>query len=147
MSEEVDRARIEQIARSWIGTPYHVHAEVRGHGVDCGRLLARVYEESGFGKVERRHVSHQFYMHSSEEVFLENVLQYVREIDEEAVKPGDVVLYKIGRCYSHGAIVVSPGWPLAIVHAHSRAGVVMRSHGLENELGRPQARPRFFSRW
>jgi hypothetical protein len=35
------------IARSWLGTPFHPHAAIRGVGVDCVHLLAEIYRESG----------------------------------------------------------------------------------------------------
>lgn len=147
--EAEERRRVEAIALSWLSTPYHVHAAVKGRdgGVDCGRFLACVFEEAGFGHVPIRYVSTQFFMHSAEEVFLEDVLKYVTEIPVERVAPGDVVLYKMGLCYAHGAIVVSPGWPTAIVHANPIAKRVTLSGGLDGVLRRSIREPRFFTKW
>jgi cell wall-associated NlpC family hydrolase len=147
VNEAEQRARIEAIARSWIGTPYHVHAEIKGVGVDCGRLLALVFEEAGFGKIRRTFVSPQFWMHSAKEVFLENVLEYTREIPESEAKPGDVVLYKMGLAYGHGAIIVSPGWPHAVIHAPGPKRCVICTHGRQGTLVKSIRAPRFFTRW
>ena len=71
-------------------------------------------------------------MHRSEEKFIAYVLQRGREIVEADVKSGDIAIYKIGRCYAHGAIVVA--WPEEIVHAYKPSGCVLRSGGREAEL-------------
>ena len=39
----VDRGRIVRLARSWIGTPYHHQASVRGVGTDCIGLVRGVW--------------------------------------------------------------------------------------------------------
>ena len=41
------RAAVVAAARSWIGTPYHHAADVKGVGVDCAMLLVRVYSDLG----------------------------------------------------------------------------------------------------
>ena len=37
------REEVVNEAASWIGTPVHQNAMVKGAGVDCGRLLYAVY--------------------------------------------------------------------------------------------------------
>src|SRR5262249_43477037 len=41
------RAAVVAEAESWIGTPFHHAARVKGAGVDCLMLLAEVYERAG----------------------------------------------------------------------------------------------------
>ena len=41
----LDRARIVEITRSWIGTPYHHQAALKGVGCDCLGLLRGVWSE------------------------------------------------------------------------------------------------------
>src|SRR5260370_9302840 len=41
------RAAVVQEAESWIGTPFHHAARVKGAGVDCLMLLAEVYQHPG----------------------------------------------------------------------------------------------------
>ena len=48
--------------------------------------------------------------------------RFAGEIDPAAVQPGDVLLFKFGRAFSHGAIVTA--WP-QIVHANRRDGAVV----------------------
>jgi uncharacterized protein YijF (DUF1287 family) len=70
------------------------------------------------------------------------VMDRAREV--ETPQPGDVVLYRIGRCFAHGGIVVEPGWP-TIVHAYARAGRVLLDDGSAGDLARRERK--FFSRW
>ncbi|MGH7053678.1 MAG: hypothetical protein ACREFA_07660, partial [Stellaceae bacterium] len=45
---ELQRGLVVAEAESWIGTPFHHEAAVRGAGVDCLNLLAEVYCAAGF---------------------------------------------------------------------------------------------------
>lgn len=93
-------------ALSWLNTPYHPHGRVKGVGVDCAMLLAEVYERAGtIPRVDPGHYSPQFGLHRSEEVFKGFVETYGTEID--VPEPGACVLFRYGRCYSHGAVMVS----------------------------------------
>jgi cell wall-associated NlpC family hydrolase len=148
------RQRVVSVARSWLGTPYHTGARVKGRsgGVDCLTLLAEVYAEAGLvGHIAIPYYPHDWHLHRSVERYLEGLLRYVREIPG-APQPGDIALWKFGRCFSHGAIVV--GWPV-VVHAYVNSSVRLenaeaaqwlKSIGEGKERGKP--RPvRFFSFW
>jgi cell wall-associated NlpC family hydrolase len=128
-------------AESWLRTPYHHMARIKGAGADCLTLLAEVYEKAGVIP----HVEVPFYppdwnLHRDAERYLEGVTRYAREIlycadnapprgraasGESALRrepqPGDVAVFKFGRCFAHGAIVL--GWP-RLIHAWHNAGVV-----------------------
>jgi cell wall-associated NlpC family hydrolase len=132
---ELARARVDAVARSFIGTPYHDHGEVKGAGVDCAKLLLMVYVEAGLiDYVDVGHYSPQFFLHGHEERYLGWVTRFAREIPREAAGVGDIVLYRIGHVFAHGAIVVAPGWP-HIVHAHYAARRVRRGFGDSVHLG------------
>ena len=47
------REKIVAEARSWIGTPYHNCADIKGVGVDCGMLLVRVFVDLGCRRAVR----------------------------------------------------------------------------------------------
>ena len=140
-TEAAERAAVVAAARAWIGTPYHHMADIKGVGVDCAMLLVRVYCDLGL--VERfdpRPYTQDWMMHRNEERYLGFLLDRARMV--EAPSAGDVILFKIGRCFAHGGIVVkgeprgrSQGRPssdgLSIVHAFLPAGVV-----LEDEIAR-----------
>ncbi len=120
------RAFILSEAISWIGTPFHHEARVKGAGVDCAMLLAEVYERAGLiGRIEIPHYPPDWHLHRDAERFLERIVAHAREIAGPPNGPdplaGDVALFRYGRCFSHGAIVSA--WP-RVVHANFLARAV-----------------------
>jgi hypothetical protein len=61
-----------------------------------------------------------WHLHRDAERYLEGLMHYAREI-EPPPREGDIAVFKFGRCFSHGAVVVS--WP-SLIHAWWDAGVV-----------------------
>ena len=47
MTETQQRTALVDAARSWLNTPYHHKARVKGAGVDCAQLLIGVYTDAG----------------------------------------------------------------------------------------------------
>jgi len=144
---ETTRSILVCEALEWIGTPYHDHASIKGRsgGVDCAQLIRQVFVNAGVvGDFPIPYYSPQQFLHSDAEDYLRTVRSFAREIVEGEARPGDVVLYKLGRSYGHGAIIVDPGWP-AIVHAWSPARMVCRGDGLQETLGVRWRERRFFT--
>ena len=136
VEEAVARANVAVEACLWLGTPYHHYGRLRGVGVDCAMLLAEVFEACGLVQhVDAGEYAFDWHLHHTEEQFLGWLARLgAREIDAAGV--GDVAVYKFGRTYSHGAIVVSPQGD--VVHAHQRMGAVVLGHLTEEPLaGRP----------
>lgn len=149
MTEEEERDAIDRIARTFISTPYHDLGEVkgRGGGVDCATLIKLVFIEAGqIESFDIGHYSPQHFLHSEEERYLGWVTKFAREIPQEQARHGDVVLYRIGLAFAHGAIIVKPGWP-HIVHAHYAARCVLEASGTAVHLGTPILGMKFFTRW
>lgn len=148
MTEEAAaRARVVAIAREWIGTPFHDHAEVKGVGCDCATFLKCVFTEAGVVQpFTLDHYSPQFFLHQDEERYVGWVTRFGREIAADDVKGGDIVLYKIGHCFAHGALVVEPGWP-DIIHAHYGSRCVRSDDGRRPRLGTRILDMKFFSLW
>jgi cell wall-associated NlpC family hydrolase len=103
-------------AHTWLGTPWHHEGGVKGSGVDCAMLLVRVFASVGaIPAIDPRPYPMDHMLHSGEERFLGWLERFADPIAQgEAPRPGDVVIYRVGRCYSHGAIVTQ--WP-NIIHA------------------------------
>jgi NlpC/P60 family putative phage cell wall peptidase len=138
MTDEL-RAAVLREAETWIGTPFHHAARVKGAGVDCLMLLAEVYERAGI----RSHIEPPFYvpdwhLHRDAERYLEGLLPYARDIAGPP-RAGDIALFRFGRTFSHGAIVA--GWP-RLIHAYWAIGVVWGDATLYPLKGRPV---RFFT--
>jgi len=47
MSEELERQLVIKEALTWLSTPFHHEAMIKGAGVDCGMFLAAVYRVAG----------------------------------------------------------------------------------------------------
>jgi cell wall-associated NlpC family hydrolase len=147
--ERQERDSVDRIAREWIGTPFRDEAEVKGRngGVDCAKLLKCVYTEAGLvADFKVPHYSPQFFLHSGKQEYLDWVLKYAHEIPQAQAQYGDLVLYWIGQCFAHGAIIIKPGLP-DIVHAHFNSGCVRRGTYTAVHLGTPIKEMKFFSRW
>src|SRR5580704_9168227 len=114
-SETAQRAAVVAEARSWIGTPYHNCADIKGAGVDCGMLIVRVFVDTGLCPAfDPRPYPADWHLHRSEERYLGWVTARAGEVSVPST--GDVMVFRWGRCYSHGGIVVGAR-PLTIVHA------------------------------
>jgi NlpC/P60 family putative phage cell wall peptidase len=108
-------------AHTWLRTPYHHMGGIKGGGTDCLMLLAAVYEAVGaIPPVAVPFYPPDWNLHRDAERYLEGVARYAREI-EGPPGVGDVAVFKFGRCFAHGAIVVA--WP-RLIHAWHNAGVV-----------------------
>ena len=117
-----ERASVVREALSWLGTPYHHASRIKGAGVDCGQFLALVFEAAGITPpIVPKSYPHDWHMHRSEERYLGIVETYAHQTEGPPL-PGDIVLYRFGRCISHGAIVVD--WP-RVVHAYVGLGVIL----------------------
>lgn len=125
------RQQILDEARTWLRTPWHHMARVKGAGVDCAQFLIGVYSAVGIVEsFDTGHYPHDWMLHKEEERFLSFLQQYGREV--AAPQPGDAVVYKIGHCFSHGGIVVD--WPGEIIHAWFPERMVVQSKGLGGML-------------
>lgn len=135
------REQVIAEARKWIGTPYHHAANVLGHGVDCGMMMIEVYSAVGLCEwFDPRPYSRTFHLHQRNEWYDAYCNMKLNPV--ESPLPGDMALFKIGRLYAHGAIVVD--WP-TIIHAHAFEGMV-----LESDISRGYLRSRevkFYSPW
>lgn len=106
-----------------MGTPYHHHGRIKGAGVDCATFLCEVYEAVGLiPHIDPGSYAPDWHLHRSEEKYLGWLEKFGKEIDKP--NAGDVVVWKIGRCFSHGAIVIDAN---TIIHSHMGQGVVFEN--------------------
>ncbi len=121
MSPE-QRAAVVAEAKTWVGTPYHHHANVKGAGVDCAMILVEVYSRCGVVPyVDPRPYPVDWHLHRDEERYLQLLLPHAVEIFTTP-EPGDIMLFRFGRTWSHSAIVIA--YPL-VIHANRQdRGVV-----------------------
>lgn len=151
--EAEQRAAVVKEALSWRGTAYHHEGSIkikrdedgrvvdRG-GVDCAYFPFLVYRSLGLIKLEQlpRYTA-QWFLHQGEEIYLNLVREHATEIDGTPLA-GDFVIWKIGRLYAHGAIVLD--WP-RIVHSVRASGGVLEDHANGGEV---QDKPvKYFTLW
>jgi cell wall-associated NlpC family hydrolase len=119
--EREQRAAVCAEAKTWLGTKYHDKGRVKGAGCDCMTFIACVAQQVGLiGEIDIPFYSAQYGLHRDKETYLDGLLEYMREV--QTPEPGDVVIWKMGRVFSHAGIVLS--WPL-VIHSHAERGVVI----------------------
>ena len=135
--EAAQRALVVAAARQWLRTPWRHKANVLGEGVDCANHLLET--GVGSGMVERFDPSfytHDWHWHRNEERFLETVRKYAPEVGEGqaslkergrdfTVLPGNILLWKNGRTFSHGAVVSE--WPMVVHASHPARACIEES--------------------
>jgi cell wall-associated NlpC family hydrolase len=127
---EGQRASVIRAARSWLGTPYHHRAAVKGAGADCALFPVAVYKECGIlpAEYEAPEYSSQWHLHRSKELYLAEIEKFCRELPMESgaiaspPQPADFMVVQFGRTFSHGAIVVD--WPI-VIHSYIPRGVTL----------------------
>ena len=134
MTEEEQRENVKRVAREWLGTPYHHRARVKGKGVDCAHVLIEIFVEAGiFERFDPGKYSRDWHLHRGEEMYLQSLEKIAGDPikadtsihlwQAEGYKPltGDVLLWRVGRTYSHGGVVTD--WPY-VVHASAPSQIV-----------------------
>jgi cell wall-associated NlpC family hydrolase len=136
------REQVLREAYTWLRTPWHHMARIKGAGVDCGMLLAEVYAAAGV--VEPlppfEHYAQDWMLHRSEEQFTAWLEKYCHQVASPAA--GDIALFRFGRTASHAAIVIE--WPM-VIHAYRHEGGVVVSDASKGRLTDRVAA--FYSPW
>ncbi len=97
------------VARSWLGTPYHHQASVKGAGCDCLGLLRGVYFELyGHAPEEPPSYSRDLAEATGVETLIEAARRHLVELPPgQRPGPGDAVIFRLrpGAMAKHCAIV------------------------------------------
>lgn len=144
---DAQRAAVVAAARSWLGTPYHHAADVKGRngGVDCAMLLVRVYCDVGLVEpFDPRPYTRDWFLHRDEEKYLGFLFDRARQVREPGL--GDTIVFRIGRLFAHAGIV-SRLDPLAIIHAFAPARFVIEEFVMSGELSVKMKTAKFASYW
>lgn len=130
--------------RSWILTPYHHMARVKGHGVDCAQVIIAAFVDSGVNEdFDPGFYTMDWHLHRSDEKYLEFMEKYLVRIDEDwndaplgerpgwVPPPASVIVVKLGRTFSHSALVTD--WP-TVLHANVHSGCVLEEPAIGSLL-------------
>jgi cell wall-associated NlpC family hydrolase len=150
MTEDEQRKSVISEAKTWLKTPHHNGARLKGVGCDCGTFPWMVYCAAGLMPEMPKELRYSPHFHFSrdEEWYLKLAQKYGKELPPgQFPKPGDFALYKIGRVFSHGVIVID--WP-HIIHAYIHVGVTLDHADKGWKAVKKDGKPRevkFFTLW
>jgi cell wall-associated NlpC family hydrolase len=127
------RVAVVAEAKTWLRTKYDHKQAVKGAGADCAMFPLAVYRACGL--IPESFVppdySPQWHLHQSEEIYLQTVAPLMWELAYEKPLPADFVIFKFGRTFSHGAIVVE--WPI-VIHSYIPHGVQLSDALADGQL-------------
>jgi len=132
--EVAERLAVVAEAISWLRTPFRDGCDVKGPkgGIDCGMLLVRVYVDTGLVQpFDPRPYPARWFLHRSEERYLEWLEKFAVEIPAAQAKPGDIVIYQHGLTYSHAGIIENDSY---IIHAYFKETECTRCERNQIEL-------------
>lgn len=115
--------RVVEIARSWVGTPYHHQASLKGVGTDCFGLVRGVWREL-YGLPEDPEkmpaYSWDWAEAQDDETMLNAARRHLDEVPIVESGAGDVVIFRYRDAYNakHSAILTGGG---RMIHAAAGA--------------------------
>ena len=125
-AEAEGRTAFVNEALSWTGTPFRDCADVKGPkgAVDCAMLMVRAAVDTGrIAAFDPRPYSPRWHLHQTEEKFVD-ILEALGAREVDAPRVGDVVVWRFGKTFSHGGILINS---VEVVHAYYAAGMVLTS--------------------
>jgi cell wall-associated NlpC family hydrolase len=142
--EHAQREAVITEALTWLRTPFHHEGRVKGAGVDCAQYLIDVYFTVGLiPDIRPEHYDFQWAMHRSEEKYLDELVKHAVEVGSpEEVGRAGVVIWKVGRTFSHAAIIMD--WPM-VIHAAVSQGVVITDVSITESI--KDRERKFFTLW
>ncbi len=146
-TEAEQRQIVINTAQSFLRVPYHHMGRTRA-GVDCATLILECAIAAGIVPPEEElpFYNFQWNMNGNTESLIAFILRFCPEI-KGPPKPASLVVWKMARAYSHGAIVID--WPLCI-HARMGYGVEWVDAKADTLLALQGSDPRplkFFDHW
>lgn len=126
------RKEIIREADEWIGTPWQHQACVKGAGVDCAMLVAGVARNVGLLSEEEMktipNYPKDWHFHQ-DFALLPYIMEQLncKEKDIRYKRPGDILVFKIGRVPSHLGILLEDN---IFIHSYSGGNGVVVKNGL-----------------
>lgn len=137
------RDQVVAEAKTWNGTPFHHQGALKGIGADCATFPHLVYVACGLMDPQQLpYYPIDWLLHASDDRYAEALIHAGADEFDGPPQPGDFVLFKVGRAFSHGGIVLA--WP-RIIHCSRQCRRVLEAD-VTNEgelIGRAQRYFRF----
>ena len=123
-------------ARTWLGTPFHHQARLKGKGCDCLGLVVGVVDELGLKDkdgVKLANYDEVTYSREPDGVYLTQKLTgLLEEIPIEEARPGDLALFKVRENPQHLAILSDYEGGLGMIHSFAPSRRVVE-HRLDDD--------------
>ena len=114
-----DGRRLVDAAKTWLGTPFHWEASLKGVGCDCRGLLTGIARD--LGRPEAETIEANVVGYGKGRIREGELLAgldrvFVRRPEGSAPEPGDVLAFRIKRRVQHLALAIGDG---RLIHARS----------------------------
>lgn len=116
----VESQRIVEVARSFIGTPWHHDARLKGVGIDCTGLIAEVWRECGVPVQDVR----GYGKGDEYDAMVTAIAAHAFEVAGLRVQHGDVACFRGRQMWNHCGFVVIEGGEASLIHAYSSPSVM-----------------------
>lgn len=113
----IDRQKIVEAARTYLGTPFMHQGRMRGVGIDCAGLLTCVSYDVGMGDVRITDYTRQ----PNPARFRDTTREYLEPVQFTELAPGDVLTFSIAGVEQHYGLLVDVN-PKRFVHAYQSVG-------------------------
>ena len=113
----IERIQIVNLARGWLGTPYHHRASVRQAGCDCIGLVRGLWRELyGNEPPDIGPYTGEWAEATGNEALLLAARRHLTEVPATAARPGDVLIFRLRQnvVAKHAGLLVSEG---RMIHA------------------------------
>ena len=121
-------------ARTWLGTPFHHQARLKGVGCDCLGLVVGVVDELGLKDKHGQSLAGYDEIAYSKEPDGAYLTQKLTDLLEEVQEPqaGDLALFSVRDNPQHLAIITDYEGSLGMIHAYAPARRVVE-HRLDDD--------------
>ena len=120
------RTDIVDAARTWIGTPFHHQARLKGTGVDCVGLVIGVAKELSLVEPSFDVIAYPRVPDGTSLMHLVNL--HMTEINKDIMQPGDVIVVSFDKDPQHLGILGNYRHSgLSIIHAAGRSERVIET--------------------
>ena len=123
-------------ARSWIGTPFHHQARLKGVGCDCLGLIVGVVDKLGLcDKYGAPLTGYDEVTYSKEpdgQYLMQKLCELLEEVPPADARAGDLALFTVRNNPQHMAILSDYDGGIGMIHAYAPARRVVE-HRLDND--------------
>jgi NlpC/P60 family putative phage cell wall peptidase len=110
------------IARGYLGTPFHHQGRLPNVGLDCAGVVVCALKACGIAVTD----VHGYGRIPANGLFMAAVNKHCDRVDLAAVQPGDLLMFRFRDAPQHIAIVSSVN-PTRIIHAYQEVGKVVEN--------------------